>query len=876
MDRETAVKTLERAVAEEPAWEKAHAALMRLYVLTGQRQKALRQYEQLKGALSVDPGAQSRRLYEEILVGQFPAARRPYAEPLPGKPPGTRPHNLPAARTSFIGREREVSEVKRLLVTTRLLTLTGAGGCGKTRLALEVARDLVAACPDGVWLAELASITDHSLVPRTVARVFGVREPPNCTLADALVDVLRAKRTLLVLDNCEHVVDATARLVETLLDNCPDLRVLATSREVLGVSGEVSWPVPALSVPDPEQASTLEELEKSESAQLFVDRALQRPAAFVLTEQNASTVAEICRGLDGLPLAIELAAARVGGLTLEQISGRLTGALKLLSAGPRTAEPRHQTLRGALDWSYELLDDKEQELFRELSAFAGGWTLEAAEAVGAGDDILDLLSSLVDKSLVVTGVPEPARYRLLEPVRQYALERLEESGEAEEVRRRHALWCLELAERAEPELTGPDQVKWLERLEAEHDNIRSALGWAFEAGETELGLKLAAALWLFWYTHGHPSEGRGWLERGISELDVEAPRLRAKALNGAGWIALFQPDYEAAEEFLEESLALYRELEDKEGIASCLVNLGFVALLGERNLEFVPAYTEEAVRLRPEIEDRRTIANMLVLSGLVSASGGDLEGTLTSHEEALALHRQTGDKQGATMCLVNLGLLALIQGDHTPATARLREVLHLSLESDDKLAFMYALWGLAGVAASLQRPARAARLWGAAQTVCETYGLHPSSLAISITGYEARLARVREQLGDDALETEWEKGKAMTREEAVECALAEESQPATQPLTRREREIAELVARGLTNRPDLRRAGDIGADGRDAPAQHLQEARHRLPHRSRHWSRRTPLKQKLRNHRSKAMEGERLTAAPNKKIRTLTAKNTYT
>ncbi len=615
----TAIETLERVVAEEPAREEPHAALMRLYALTGRRQKALRQYEQLKGALSAEPGKQlsepgvrSRHLYEEILVGRFPPVHRPYADPLSGKPPGTQLHNLPAARTSFIGREREISEIQRLLVTTRLLTLTGGGGCGKTRLALEVTRDLAVVYPDGVWLAELASITDPSLVPQTVARVFGVREPPNRTLADALANVLRTKKTLLLLDNCEHLVEAAARLVETLLDNCPDLRVLATSREVLGVSGEVSWPVPPLSVP--EQASTLEELEKAESAQLFVDRALQQPAAFVLTEQNAGIVMEICRSLDGIPLAIELAAARVGVLTLQQISERLTDALKLLSVGPRTAEPRHQTLRGALDWSYELLDDKEHKLFRGLSAFAGGWTLKAAETVGAGDgiekdDILDLLSSLVDKSLVVAGVSEPARYRLLEPVRQYAWERLEESGEAEEVRRRHALWCMELAERAEPELTGPDQVRWLERLEPEHDNIRSALGWAFDAKETELGLRLAASLWLFWYTRGHTSEGRGWLERGISGLGTGAPQLRAKALNGAGWIALFQPDYDGAEAFLEESLALYRELEDKEGIASCLVNLGFVALLGERNLESVPAYTEEAVRLRPQIEDRRTIAN---------------------------------------------------------------------------------------------------------------------------------------------------------------------------------------------------------------------------------------------------------------------------
>ena len=413
----------------------------------------------------------------------------------------TTQHNLPAARSSFVGREREILEVEFELATSRLLTLTGVGGSGKTRLAMEVARGLVDAYPDGVWLVELAPLSDEVLMLKAVAETLEVPERLQEPLTDTLADVLRDRQLLLVLDNCEHLLEAAALLADALLDSCPRVRILATSREGLRVEGEARWLVPPLSVPERGRSLSSEKLEGYESVRLFVERARERDPIFSLSSANALTVAEVCKWLEGIPLAIELAAARVGTLSLEQILERLTDALGLLTRGGRTAVPRQQTLKGTLDWSYDLLFEPERALFRRLSTFAGGWTLEASEAVGSGgsvaeDEVVDLLSGLVEKSLVVAegdgqgGV----RYRLLEPIRQYALEKLEESGEVEAAKRAHAEYFLDLAEEAEPELFGPRDVEGLDRLESEHDNIRAALSWALEREEAELGLRLGGAL----------------------------------------------------------------------------------------------------------------------------------------------------------------------------------------------------------------------------------------------------------------------------------------------------------------------------------------------------------------------------------------------
>jgi predicted ATPase/DNA-binding SARP family transcriptional activator/DNA-binding CsgD family transcriptional regulator len=823
-----AIEALQEAVTAEPTHEGAHAGLMRLYALSGQRYQALRQYERLGQALGreldAEPGAETRRLYEEILAGRtLTAVEPPPAGPPPAELAGAAGrHNLPRALTSFVGREREVVEVERLLGAARLLTLTGVGGSGKTRLALEVARGLVGACPEGAWLVELAPLSEGALVPQAVAEALGVREQPNRPLISTLVNVLGEQKVLLVLDNCEHLIGAAAHLAEALLGSCPRLKILATSREVLGAAGEVSWLAPPLSGPDPQQRPTVETLEGYESVRLFVERARYRDPSFVLTPRNARAVAQICRRLNGIPLAIELAAARVGVLSVEQIATRLGDSLRLLTAGSRTATPRHRTLRATLDWSYELLSEPERKLFGRLSAFAGGWTLEAAEVVGAKNgieegDVLDLLSRLVDKSLVVSGASPEAgggpRYRMLEPVRQYAQEKLEASGEAATIRQRHTEHYLELAETAEPELSGRNQPEWLYRLETEHDNLRAALGWSLQQPEVEPALRLAAALAMFWHTHGHLSEGRAWLERAISASSTAAPRTRAKALNGAGWIAMFQGEYEAARALFEKALALFRELKDEDGIVTSITNLGLVAVLGERQDIPVPTLLEEATRLRPKVTNPRTVANLLILSGLVAFAQGDAGRAWTLHEESLKISREIGDAGCTIVCLTNLGLMAVGRADHARATALLGESLRLGRKSEDKMPLQYALFGLAGVAAYQGQPVRAARLWGASEAVREAAGLHLTALARFGTNYDDLLAATRARIDEAAFATEWAAGRAMAQEDAIEYALGTEGEPTApaaskeptlgeppDPLTRREREVAILVARGLTNR----------------------------------------------------------------------------
>jgi non-specific serine/threonine protein kinase len=400
------------------------------------------------------------------------------------------PDNLPLELSSFVDREREVAEVRRLLGDNRLLTLTGPGGCGKTRLALAVASEVAGDVEDGAWWVGLAPLSDQNLISQAIAQALKVREQPGFSLTETLADSLREKRLLLVLDNCEHLIEACARFAHTMLSSCRRLRILATSRETLGVAGEADWRVPSLTVPEVDHPPSVEDAAHYEAIRLFVERARSKLSSFSLTLENARAVAEVCRKLDGIPLAIELAAARVPMLSVERISERLENPLELLSAGDRTAEPRQRTLRATLQWSHELLSEPEQVLFRRLSVFAGGWTLDAAEAVCAGEgiereEVLNLLSRLGDKSLVVAGAGGPKgalRYRMLEPVRQYARELLEESGEAGRLREQHAGHYLALAEEAQPELKGAKQGEWLGRLEREHGNLRTALGWSVDGG----------------------------------------------------------------------------------------------------------------------------------------------------------------------------------------------------------------------------------------------------------------------------------------------------------------------------------------------------------------------------------------------------------
>jgi predicted ATPase/DNA-binding SARP family transcriptional activator/DNA-binding CsgD family transcriptional regulator len=851
------LETLQRALGVEPTYEEAHADLMRLHALSGRRNEALSQYEQLSGALSrqfgTEPDVTTRRLRDEIAEGAFP----PPPSLLDDRPQeGTSDlsrHNLSKPRTNLVGREREILEVKRALSATQLLTLTGTGGSGKTRLALEVARDLVGSYADGVWLIELAPLSEPELVVQEVAETLGVQEQPGLLLLDSLLDALSGKEMLLLLDNCEQLIDAVARLTRFLLDTCPRTRVLTTSRERLGVIGESIWVVPFLSVPRVQKTPTVEELEGYESARLFADRASMRHPDFELTPENARAVAQICARLEGIPLAIELAAARVGLLSAEQIAHRLGHSPKLLTGGGRTTDHRHRTLRATLDWSYELLGEPEQSLFRRLSVFAGGFALEAAESLGAGggiemDDVLELLSQLVEKSLVLAEESwvKGARYRLLEPVRQYAWEMLGRSGEGEAVQHRHAEYFLALAEEAEPELKGPRQVEWLDRLQTEHDNLRAALSWSLERG-IDLGPRIAGALSLFWYTRGYLSEARTYLE-AVARRGVAPATVRAKALDGLGWIAEPQGDYERARTAYEESLKLYRRSGDKSGVANALGDLGALAL-ARGDYGQATSLLEESLTLHRELGSREDVIGILDSLGVLASAKGDQEQSIAFLSEAVAMSRGTGNVRRTATSLGNLGFTTLVHGEPEKATALLDESLALFREIGDSSNIAISLMisalaalthgdhgrvqalggeslkllqeaqdtqhiadcvGIMASAAGARGSAkRAARLWGAAEALREEIGVTlQAEVRMVLDPY---LATARSSLGEVAWRTTLVEGRAMTLEQAIEYSL-DIGEPLLPPpathhtgenttaLTPREEEVAVLVSRGLTNR----------------------------------------------------------------------------
>ncbi len=724
-------------------------------------------------------------------------------------------HNLPVQLTRFIGREREMTEVKRLLAASHLLTLTGSGGCGKTRLALQVAADLLEEYPDGVWLVELAALADPALVPQTIAAALGVREQPGRSLIETLTDYLRPKHLLLVVDNCEHLLAACAQLTDALLRGCPKLRLLASSREGLGIAGEQTYSVPSLSLPDARRLPPLERLQGFEAVQLFAARAALSQPTFAVTAANAAAVAHVCQRLDGIPLCIELAAARVKALPVEKLNERLSDMFRLLTGGSRTALPRQQTLRALIDWSYDLLTDAERSLLRRLSVFAGGWTLEAAEAVCMGEgvetwEVLDLLTSLVEKSLVL--YEEQAgegRYRLLETVRQYARDRLLEAGEAEVVRQRHRDWFLALAERAEPELSRGSQTEWLEWLEREHDNLRAALAWSGAPVQVEAGLRLGGALGRFWQVRGYWREGREQVEGLLALPGAEArTAARANALRVAGLLASFQGDHGTAQALLEESVAIRRELgseEDtalaltqlggaacergdfaaarapfeeclavsrtlgyKEGIARSLLGLGAVAhAQGDHGT--ARALLEESVAIFRQLGDKFHIAMALGDLGWVARHQGEYGEARALDEESLAIARELGNKLGTAHSLYELGMVAHAQADFGTARAHLEERLAICRELSHRHGVVENLEGLAAVAIAQAQPARAARLFGAAEGLREAMGapLPPADRA----EHERSVAAVRAALGEDAFAVAWAEGRAMSLEQAVANAL---------------------------------------------------------------------------------------------------------
>src|SRR5215217_7329444 len=692
-------------------------------------------------------------------------------------------NNLPTQLTSLVGREKELSEIAGLLrrPEVRLLTLTGAGGTGKTRLGLQVAADLLDEFDSGVFFVALAPISDPKLVASAIAEPLGVRESAERTLTEALKEHLRDKEFLLLLDNFEQVVGA-APLVGQFLSTCPRLKALATSRVALRVYGEHEYAVPLLALPDPRRlpAIAIEALSQYESVRLFIERAQAAKGDFEVTNESAPAVAEICMRLDELPLAIELAAARIKLLPPRAMLERLGSHLKLVTGGARDLPERQRTLRGTIEWSHTLLEEGERVLFARLAVFSVVRTLEAIDAVcdAKGDlpvDTLDGVSSLLDKSLLrqEEGPEGEPRFVMLETIHEYARERLEASGEAEETRRLHAEYFLALAEEAEPELTGPDQLACLERLDAEHDNMRAALTWSLEK-EPETAFRLAGMLARFWEIRSDFSEGSRWLEAlhqsGRPNTITEATT-RAKLLSGAGTFAFYRADYDHATALHGEALELYRELGDDSGVAFALMCLG-AQYSDPGDYERAAPFFEEALALSRRIGDRRNIVTILHNLADVERQRGNYERAKTLGMESMALAREMGDKWQLARIVGWVGLLTVFRLDeHNLAEGFLKESLTLNREIGSWEYFAYSLEGFAGLAGAKAQGGRAARLWGAAEALRKTIGA-----PLSIEGrllFEPSMLAARAQLGEAAWEAAFAQGMAMSAEEAAEYALGE-------------------------------------------------------------------------------------------------------
>jgi predicted ATPase/class 3 adenylate cyclase/Tfp pilus assembly protein PilF len=639
----------------------------------------------------------------------------------------SRPNNLPRQLTAFIGRQREIGEAKRMLAQSPLVTLTGPGGVGKTRLAIEVAADLLDEYEDGVWFVDLGPVTDPTFVGHAIATTLGVMDVAGQPILDTVVDHVRRRHILLVVDNCEHLLDSAARTVDALLRASSQVRVVATSREGFAIPGEAVFPIPSLSAPD--ETTAPGDLAQYEAVRLFSDRAVAAQPGFRVTDRNADAIAQICRRLDGVPLALELAAARVRALPVEQIAARLDDRFRLLTGSSRITVPRHQTLRQTIDWSHDLLAEDERAVFRRLAAFAGGCTLEAAEAVCVGDPVdeygvLDVLSRLVDKSLVVaeTDVAE-ARYRQLETIRQYGRDRLLEAGEGAETLRRHRDWYLGLVTRAAPEFfRGAESVHWLERLDHEHDNLRAALQWSTdEPGESTAALRLAAGLWRFWELRGHIAEGRSWLERTLAETDGEVSALRADAFTGAGILAFMQGDHAGAHELHEQSLALHRRVGDYMGIAFAANNLANAALLSGDYAAARRLYEPGLTWARSQ-GNKRPLGFALVNMAEAVALDGEPELARRQYEEGIEAFRALGDRWGEAFALDSFGTMLGRQGEHAEAERLHQEALRISRELGDQRGEARALSHLGDQATRTNDRSQARKLYARSFEIRRTLG----------------------------------------------------------------------------------------------------------------------------------------------------------
>ena len=696
---------LRQLVDEHPLRERLWAQLMTALYRCGRQAEALRAFCELRRVLGdelgIEPSHELQRLEEAILLQKPELDWHPPAmavEQNRAAPPFS--HNLPLQLTSFVGRGTELAQVSEALAEARLVTLCGPGGVGKTRLAMAAAGRVLDQRPDGVFMVELAPLSDPGLVPVQALTALGLTEESRPPL-DALVDHLRERRLLLLLDNCEHLLSASAHLADALLRACPGVGILATSREPLHAAAETTITVPPLPVPQA-RLQRLDAVSQYDAVKLFLARARVVRTDFELSAANAAGIARVCRRLDGIPLALELAAARTRALTPEEIADRLDDRFRLLTAGATTGPARHQTLRAAVDWTYESLSEVERIVFNRLSVFAGTFSLEDAESVSGvapltEADVLDVLLALVDKSLVlVDGQSQTTRYRMLETLRHYAAGKLIDSGEHDQVRERLLEWAISLAETAEQNLLGRDQASWLDHLETEHDNLRAALNWGSGLDDAGGALRLAAALWRFWEVRGYLTEGRRWLERLLALPGDVPPHLRAKALNSAGVLAQRQSAYDAAQALYEASLTIRRELHDRRGMAAALHGLGNLAGLQGDHCRGEELF-EESLAIGRAVDEPRVVAAALANLGWLAHERGDLTGARQLLQESLDIFADLRDGHGSANSLHRLGAIAQSEGDWATARSLYEESLRMQRELGERYGVVWSLSSLADV-----------------------------------------------------------------------------------------------------------------------------------------------------------------------------------
>ena len=755
--------------------EPAYRALMIAHAAKGDMSKVAATYERCVKSLKelgIEPSEQTRVLYQNLKTGKENFETET-AGLLKQKRKELPTANLPVPITSFVGREKEVETIMQLLGENRLVTLTGAGGMGKTRLAVESSKKLLDQFKDGVWWIELVGLNDPSLVPQAVAKVLKVSEIQNQLTMATLIENFQPKQLLLVLDNCEHLITACAQLVDQLLTGCQNLKILTTSREALDIVGEIEWRVPSLSLPDSQDDFSIHGLVESESVRLFTERARARQPQFDLTYQNAPAVLQICRRLDGIPLAIELAAARVKMMSVDEIARRLDTRFDLLTGGNRAAPPRHQTLRAAIDWSYDLLTKPEQTLFRRLSIFLGGFDLHAAEAVCGFEElkhhVLTLLGKLVDKSLVfveATSKSGQTRYRLLETIREYALEKLTESGEEPTARDHHMEFFSQLAVNAELKLLGAETLLWVKRLDVEHENLLAAIDWSLKSDNADFALQIVGSLvqWDAW----HNREGAEYSLQVVQSPQTSQPSpSRAKALNTTGVMQMFQGNLLQAQLLLEEARTLSKDLGERENYLWALANLGGICTY-EGDYQAAQAYLEEAL-VEAGTAPRYSMGWVFAYLGDLHSLQGNREQAQQMYEESVTRLRELNNRNFIALPLRRLAELALDNADYEKATALYKESLKLNSEGGDQRAILACLAGFSAIATRRGNTIAAVRLFGAVDFLLRTFSA--SLLPIDQKAYERNIAILRSQLDETTFDVMWAEGSEMTMDEAIAFAL---------------------------------------------------------------------------------------------------------